>query len=178
MKLWYAVQTKARRENVAEQNLQRQGFTVYLPRICQKKRLRGKWMPVVEPLFPRYIFIHVDAAAQSLAPVRSTLGVQQLVRFGSHLHPVPEPVIEYLRAEETSDTRLEQAAHWPHRPGDTVEILEGPFAGLTGVFKMPVAEDRAVLLVRLLGRDNEIALYMHSLAKPLLPPERRTFRSA
>ena len=72
---WYAVQTKPRQELVAEQNLQRQGFVTYLPRIRLRKRKRNKLVDAVEPLFPRYLFIHVDPDQDSLAPVRSTLGV-------------------------------------------------------------------------------------------------------
>jgi len=34
----------------------------------------------VEPLFPRYLFIRVDPARCSTAPVRSTRGVSGLVR--------------------------------------------------------------------------------------------------
>ncbi|MCI0507213.1 MAG: transcription/translation regulatory transformer protein RfaH, partial [Gammaproteobacteria bacterium] len=33
MKYWYTVHTKPRQEAIAEENLLRQGFTVYLPRM-------------------------------------------------------------------------------------------------------------------------------------------------
>jgi transcriptional antiterminator RfaH len=155
---WYAVQTKPRQELTAEQNLQRQGYITYLPRICLRKRKRDKWVDAVEPLFPRYLFIQVDPAQNSLAPVRSTLGVAKLVRFGQLLRPVPDAVIDYIKQLEDPETQQRQGEAWPHQPGDTLEVLEGPFANLTGIYQMPLGEDRALLLIELLGRSNTIAI--------------------
>ncbi|MEH6518284.1 MAG: transcription/translation regulatory transformer protein RfaH [Halioglobus sp.] len=163
---WYAVQTKPRQELIAEQNLQRQGFTTYLPRIRLRKRKRDSWVDAVEPLFPRYLFIHVDPDQNSLAPVRSTLGVATLVRFGQLLRPLPDAVIHYLKQLEDPETKQRQAEVWPHQPGDTLEVLEGPFANLTGIYQMPLGEDRALLLIELLGRSNSVAVAKEALAAP------------
>jgi transcriptional antiterminator RfaH len=162
---WYAVHTKTRQEVAAEQNLCRQGFETYAPKVLLRKRKRDKWTKVLEPLFPRYLFIRVDSDQTSLAPVRSTLGVSGLVRFGYRLLPVPDSVIAYLKMLEDPQTNLHHADQWPHRPGDTVDILDGPFAGLTGVFQSVTAEDRATLLIELLGRYNRIDVPMDSVAE-------------
>ena len=79
---WYVVHTKARQEQPACDNLARQGYNVYFPRFKVIKRIRGLQQAVLEPLFPRYVFLQPSSAAQSLAPVRSTLGVATMVRFG------------------------------------------------------------------------------------------------
>ena len=164
MKEWYAVQTRPRQEATAELNLARQGYHSYLPKVLLRKRRRDKWTRVVEPLFPRYLFIQVDPSEQSLAPVRSTLGVAGLVRFGQLLRPVPDSVIEYLRQAENPDTHRQHADEWPHQPGDAVQILEGPFAGLSGIFQAATGEERAMLLIELLGRQNSITVAMDELA--------------
>jgi transcriptional antiterminator RfaH len=163
---WYAVQTKPRQETVAEQNLQRQDFVTYLPRISRRKRKRNSWVDAVEPLFPRYLFIHVDPDQDSLAPVRSTLGVAGLVRFGQLLRPVPDTVIDYIKQLEDPQTEQRQADTWPYQPGDTLEVLEGPFASLTGIYQMPLGENRALLLIELLGRSNSVAVAKEALAAP------------
>ena len=49
---WYVVATKSRDEGIAKVNLERQGYLVFLPTISLKKRRRGHWTPVTEPLFP------------------------------------------------------------------------------------------------------------------------------
>ena len=79
---WYAVCCKPRQESVAEDNLLRQGFHVYLPRIRIRQRRRKQWLDAVEVLFPRYVFIRIDPLRRSTAAVRSTRGVVGLVRFG------------------------------------------------------------------------------------------------
>ena len=70
MRCWYAVQTKPRKEAIAELHLRRQHFETYLPKVLLRKRRRAKWTKVVEPLFPRYLFIRVDPEESSLAAVR------------------------------------------------------------------------------------------------------------
>jgi transcriptional antiterminator RfaH len=164
MKHWYAVQTKPRQENTAEEHLSRQGYGAYLPRVLVRKRKRDKWMKVVEPLFPRYLFIQVDPELLSLAPVRSTMGVAGLVRFGHELRPVPDGVIACLKAAENVETDQLHADEWPHQPGDRVEVLEGPFAGLTGIFQLATGEERALLLIDLLGRENSVHVPLASIA--------------
>lgn len=161
---WYAVHTKPRQEATAELNLQRQGYETYAPKIRLRKRRRDKWTKVVEALFPRYLFIRVDANKQSLAPVHSTLGVAGLVRFGQLLRPVPDEIIDYIRQKENPETHQHHADEWPHQPGDAVQILEGPFAGLTGIFQAANGEDRALLLIDLLGRRNSIDVPMDVIA--------------
>jgi transcriptional antiterminator RfaH len=81
--------------------LRRQAFDTYLPLIRLPKRRRGKWEEVIEPLFPRYLFLHIDASVVSVAPIRSTRGVVGLVRFGEMPVPVPEAVIDFLRRTKT-----------------------------------------------------------------------------
>ena len=161
---WYAVQTKPRQEAIAELNLERQGYQTYLPKILLRKRRRDKWTRVVEPLFPRYLFIQVNTKQQSLAPVRSTLGVTALVRFGHLLRPVPDEIIDFIRQAEDPDTHQHHADEWPHQLGDEVQVLEGPFAGLTGIFQAQTGEQRALLLIDLLGRQNPITVPLDAIA--------------
>ena len=161
---WYAVHSKPRQEEQAQQQLQRQGYATYLPKIRLRKCRRGKWAKVVEPLFPRYLFIQVDADEQSLAPVRSTLGVAGLVRFGHLLRPVPDAIIDYLKQQEYAGTGLRSDDTCPHQSGDEVEILEGPFAGLSGIFQTATGEERALVLLELLGRQNTIQVQMDAIA--------------
>ena len=164
MKRWFAVHSKPRQEAVAEQHLNNQGFTTYLPRIRVRKQRRGKWTKVVEPLFPRYLFIQCDPDQDNTAPVRSTRGAVGLVRIGTELRSVPDEVIEFLKQAEDQDEQLRPDDTWPHQPGDRVQVLGGPFAGLEGVYLEPVAESRAMLLLKLLGRETPVAVDMDSLS--------------
>ena len=53
------------------------------------------------------------------------------------------------------------------RPGDRVLILDGPFAGLTGVFDINKDAGRVALLVDLLGRHNRILIERDAISAAL-----------
>jgi len=158
MKNWYAVQTKPRRESDAETNLLRQGFEVYLPRIQVSRRRRGKLQPVVEPLFPRYLFVHVDPNEETIAPIRSTVGVSQLVRFGQTLVSIPAEIVDYLRTREDEQSGCYVRESDQFSQGDAIEILDGPFAGLQGVYESASSEERVIVLLDILGDANRLSL--------------------
>lgn len=152
---WYAVLTKPRREELAAANLANQGYRVCLPRLSTQHRRNGKWIDAVEPLFPRYLFVAAANERQSLAPVRSTLGVCGLVRFGGQPATVPEAVVEALRQRQDPETGA-CARRSPFRPGAGVEFRAGPFTGLRGVFDMETGEERVYVLLDLLGKTNRL----------------------
>ena len=79
---WYCVHTKPRAEALALEHLQRQAFECLLPRIQHSVLRGGRRQRVVEPLFPRYLFLRANPEQQSLAAVRSTRGALGLVRPG------------------------------------------------------------------------------------------------
>ncbi len=160
---WFAVQSKPRQESTAKEQLQRQGFTAYLPMMTVRKRRRAGWTTSAEPLFPRYLFINADISEQSLAPVRSTLGVSGLVRFGNVLRPLPDAVVHYLQQAEAAQGSLSGEESWPFRAGDKVAVLEGAFAGLTAVFEGAQPEARAMILIELLGRQNTVEVPINAL---------------
>ncbi len=160
---WFAVQSKPRQESTAKEQLQRQGFTAYLPMMTVRKRRRAGWTTSAEPLFPRYLFINADISEQSLAPVRSTLGVSGLVRFGNVLRPLPDAVVHYLQQAEAAQGAVPGEESWPFRAGDKVAVLEGPFAGLTAVFEGAEPEARAMILIQLLGRQNAVEVSINAL---------------
>ena len=72
--LWYLIATKPRQEAVALLNLERQGYRVQLPKVELRKRRRGKWQEVIEPLFPGYLFVALATGVDDTAPIRSTVG--------------------------------------------------------------------------------------------------------
>jgi transcriptional antiterminator RfaH len=159
--LWYAVATKARDEAVAKANLERQDYQVFLPAISLKKRRRGRWTPVTEPLFPGYLFVSLLLGADDPAPIRSTVGCIGLVRFGQTYAPVPSGLIAALksRPEGAIDAPL------PFNHGDKVRLIAGPFAGIEAVFDMPRGEDRAQVLLELLGKVQRLTVNQDDLSQ-------------
>lgn len=153
---WYAVHCKPRQEAVAEENLLRQGYRTYLPRICNARRRKGQWINTTEPLFPRYLFIRVDPTRHTIAPVRSTRGVSCLVRHCGVPVTIPEEIIEAIMRRAEANSGLHHDVRPLFCAGEPVRLLEGPLAGMEGVFTEECGEKRVIILLELLGKNNKI----------------------
>ena len=154
---WFAVVSKPRQEQTALENLQRQGFECFLPMAENPYQRRSKKQQrIVEPLFPRYLFLKAIASHQNLAPVRSTKGVLSMVRFGTELAVVPDSVIHAIKSCIESDTGLIKINPIAIKAGDTVRIFDGPLAGINGVVQETNSNNRAMILMELLGRPTKV----------------------
>ena len=154
--LWFAVCCKPRQESVAEENLLRQDFQVYLPRMKSRQRKRGRWVDVVEALFPRYVFIRIDPSRRSTASVRSTRGVVGLVRFGRQPAVVPDAVMEMLLKRADSASGFHEGGRPGLSAGDPIRLVDGPLVGMEGVFAQQDGESRVAVLMELLGKANRV----------------------
>jgi transcriptional antiterminator RfaH len=146
------------------ENLERQGYTCYLPMFPVQKIRRTKLTTVEESLFPRYLFIELDTGPQGLdwGPIRSTMGVNRLVRFGLEAAKVDQRVIDFLRENE-SNLRAAPAEHFT--PGERLTVLDGPFAGLGAVFQIMESEKRVIVLIEMLARQVKVAVAPSSVRK-------------
>lgn len=151
---WLVAMSKPRREELAHQQLKNQGFDVYLPMCPRTVRRRDRHLAEISPMFPRYLFVRPSHEEQGIASIRSTVGVQQLVRFGGEFAQAAESLIADIRAMEA---RLrDDLDPTVFKAGDEVEIIEGPFAGITTkVFSC--AESRVLLLFQLLGSMRKLS---------------------
>ena len=154
---WFAVVTKPRQEQIALENLQRQDFECFLPLAenpYQRRRKRHQRM--IEPLFPRYLFLNAIAGQQNLAPVRSTRGVTTMVRFGTELAVVPESIINAIKNRMDPTTGLIRIKPVEVEAGDKVRIFDGPLAGISGIVEERSSENRVLILMELMGRSTRV----------------------
>ena len=151
-KTWYLIYTKPRQEEVALANLERQGYGVYLPQLRQMRKRRGKRNLIIEPLFPRYLFIYLDSEIDNWSPIRSTLGVASLVRFGNEPAKVPSELVSRLRSSEGAEGLHEWAVP-KLLVGDRVRVAEGPLKGCEGILLAKTGQERVMLLLEMLGKE-------------------------
>ncbi|MEM9532102.1 MAG: transcription termination/antitermination NusG family protein [Pseudomonadota bacterium] len=158
---WYLAHCKPRQEQRALVNLKRQGYRCYLPLAANPQR-RRRAARRSEPLFSRYLFVGAGQD-RSLAPVDATSGVARLVRFGEDLARVPGEVIDSLQAATDPATGLINLNPATLVPGQVVDVFQGPLAGLRGIFQAPSGEQRAWLLVEMLGQRRRLAVPLTAL---------------
>ena len=156
MTSWYLIKTKSRQENIAAFNLENQNYRIFCPHAIINKKI------VV--LFPGYIFIQLDNNKQNWAPIRSTKGVVDFVRFGLSFAKVPDNIIEFIKVnQDTTAEKLKNLNNF--QTGDSVQILDGAFRNCTAVFKSMRPNDRVILLINLLGQQQKINLKQKSLVR-------------
>lgn len=149
---WYLVQSKPRNEVRALEHLLRQGYETYLPLIEVERLQRGKLLKKQEPLFPRYLFLHLEEGNDNWGPIRSTLGVAGMVRFGQAYAAVPDPVIDAIRERTQS---LKKALF---EAGDCIQVVSGPLLGLEGVFEISDGEQRSFVLLEFMQKQQRVSV--------------------
>lgn len=159
---WYLVHTKPRQEDVALANLQRQGYECYLPQLRIERIRRRKAEIATEPMFPRYLFIRLDSSdhGKSWSPIRSTLGVSQLVHFGARAAKVDDALVELLRQREPA-----MPLDAMFQSGDSVVITDGPFAGIEAIYQTADADRRAFILLEILSKPMSMQIDTGRLRK-------------
>ena len=148
---WYLVYCKPRQESVARENLARQGYETYLPFMRDVRRRQGKRVTLLAPMFPRYLFIHLNRQTDNWAPIRSTLGVVSIVRFGRAAARVPDDLLTMLRSRENAQG-VQILPVEEYKPGSRIRITLGGFAGYEGIFQATTGRDRVTVLLDVLGR--------------------------
>lgn len=153
---WYLVQCKPRQDERAEENLARQGYECARP-TCRRERLHhGQLQHLEESLFPGYLFIHMPPGA-NWAPLRSTRGVARVVAFGGRPLAVSHELILNLKS------RAESCLISAFSPGEKITILDQSFAGIESIFMTMDGEERVILLINLMNRQQQISLPVTSI---------------
>ncbi len=154
---WYVLQSRPRQERRALENLRNQGFECLLPMYTRERLRRGRREPVEEPLFPRYLFIHLDQINSNWYALRSTYGVTNIVRFGNIPASLPDGVVAQF-------TRIQPADRHLFRTGETVTIASGPFAGLEALFDRDDGDQRVFILLDFMSKQQRISLPVGDIA--------------
>ena len=161
---WYLVQSKPNQEELAQENLDRQGYHTYLPRTPVRRKKGGRVTRVIAPMFPRYLFIALNQTDDNWAPIRSTIGVSTLVRFGMLPARVPTQLVDNLKKKENSEG-YHPTQKKEFDEGEVVRIAEGPFEGYEAIFSAKQAEDRVLVLLKVAEQYAKLTLEPAALEK-------------
>ena len=155
---WYVLQLKAGQGERALENLQNQDVRTFYPKIAVEKIRAGKRQKRLEPLFPGYLFIQIEQNDPMWAKLRSTRGVSRVVGFANRPAPLTNAVIHQIR--ESLDAVSEQGGI---RPGQTLELTEGPFKGLRAIFHAYDGDERAIVLIDFMQRQQTVKVDVSSV---------------
>ncbi len=149
---WYALRSKPNREEALWLQVVARGFQAFFPQIrVHPVNPRSR---KIRAYFPGYLFVQVSLPDVGPTVFSRLPYSQGLVSFGGDPAEVPEGLVQAIRkrVEEINAAGGEQFV--AIRPGETVEIQDGPFAGYKAIFEARVAgEERVRVLLKLL-RDH------------------------
>ncbi|KAA0873963.1 transcription/translation regulatory transformer protein RfaH [Nitrincola tapanii] len=157
---WFLVQCKAGETERAFENLARQNYECFMPQIEQEKIRKGKRVRLLEPLFPGYLFIHLDQLADNWRPIRSTRGVSRLVSFGGLPLAVSNDLIADLQ-KRCQNVVIELGFN----AGDRVRVTDGAFSELEAVFESYDGQERVIILLDFLQRQQRVTIPISGLKK-------------
>lgn len=126
-KIWAVVSLKPNQTHKAEANLQRQEIDYLAPKIKVTRRQQNRFINKINLLFPGYIFVNIDLSTDDQRKVQSTYGVSQILKVGGQIGKLPDNFVEALKSVKLDEPRTYES---DLKPGDNVEIICGPFAGL------------------------------------------------
>jgi transcriptional antiterminator RfaH len=153
---WYVVQTQPHGETKAVWHLERQGYATYLPRFEKRRRHARRIETVAAPLFPRYLFVAIDMAAQRWRSIHSTIGVSRLVCNGDDPAALADGIVDGLRRRENERGFVRLDTRPQFAPGDQVRIVDGVFASRLGLFDGISDGERVAVLLDMLGRKVRV----------------------
>jgi transcriptional antiterminator RfaH len=161
---WYAVQTHPHTEARAAAHLERQGFSIYLPRYLKRRRHARRVETVAAPLFPSYLFVSIDMLTQRWRSIQSTTGVSRLVCSGDTPAVLPAAVIDELQRRHDDAGFVQLDLRPRFAPGDRIRIVDGPFTACLGLYQGMADRDRVAILLDLLGRKVRMVLSGDAIA--------------
>jgi transcriptional antiterminator RfaH len=146
---WYVIRSKPNKEEFFWSQLLARRFETYYPSIPSKAvnpRARK-----VKPYFPGYVFIHVDLQEVSASALHWLPGSAGLVSFDREPASVPDALIALIRRKVDQINQVSADPLHGLKPGDTVTIMEGPFAGQEAIFdSCRTGSQRVRVLIQLL----------------------------
>lgn len=155
---WYAIHTKPKEEERADNNLRAWSIETLCPKIKERhyNQYTGKPTSLIKPLFPRYLFALFDAS-KLLHKVHYTRGVRSIVSFGGSPISIDNEVISIVKSQIHEDGFVRIGKEL--KIGDRVVVKTGPFKSLEGIFEREMQEtDRVMILLTTISFQGRMVI--------------------
>jgi len=147
---WYVLHTRSRFEQVVFNGLDGKSLETFLPKITVMSKRRDRRKKIRVPLFPGYVFVKSDLNAYERLEIVKTVGVVRLIGNKDGPVPVPEEAIDSLKIMIAASSDIKTGARF--KKGDRVMVVEGPMAGVKGVFVRHKGHGRIVVAIDAMGQ--------------------------
>jgi len=153
---WYAVKTRPRHEKMVVRQLEKRGFTTFLPVASQLRQWSDRRKLVELPLFPGYTFLRMVYQPEQRLRVLSTEGIVGFVGTHGQGMPIPDGQIEHIQSLLAAKVPFES---YPFlKVGQRVRIRSGSLNGTEGILIEQESDRMLVISVELIQRSISIRL--------------------
>ncbi len=174
---WFVIHSYSGYENKVKANLETRVrsmhledrvFDVVIPMEDVVEYKGGKKVTVQRKRFPGYVLVRMYLDDDTWYAVRNTPSVTGFV--GSSTHPTPlsrREVERILGVEKEGEAKKEKPTFKPAwEVGETVRVVEGPFADFNGVIEdINVDQSKVRVLVDIFGRETPVELNFDQIVK-------------
>lgn len=148
---WYAVHTRSRHEKQVDAFLIEKGIESFLPLVTTLSRRKDRKKYVDLPLFPGYLFAHVNQ--EQLSDVKYTRGVTKIL--GSDIDkptPVPDKQVIDIKILLESKVKLDP---YPYlQKGARVRVKTGPLKDVEGILVEKRGNYKIVISIDLMQKGT------------------------
>ncbi|MBU0494738.1 MAG: transcription termination/antitermination protein NusG [Chloroflexi bacterium] len=162
---WYVIHTYSGYENKVRKNLEHRIetmgmqdsiFEVVVPIEEEVEMRSGKRVTLQRKIFPGYVLVNMSLNDESWHVVRHTPGVTGFVGSGNKPVPLGEQEVQSILKRMEDDSPKIKVSFVI---GQSVKIIEGPFADFTGsVDEINAEKGKLKVLVSFFGRETPIEL--------------------
>ncbi len=175
---WYVIHSYSGYENKVKANLESrissmhmedQIFDVVIPMEDVIEFKGGRKVTVKKKVFPGYILVRLYMDDDAWFVVRNTPGVTGFVGSGTKPTPLSRREVERIlgvaKAEE-GEKKKEPRFKPEWEVGETVRVVEGPFADFNGLIEdINIDQQKVRVLVDIFGRETPVELSFEQIQK-------------
>jgi transcriptional antiterminator NusG len=163
---WYALHTIAGHENKVERYLRKMAITrglwdrdifeILIPTEQTVGTRAGKRETKERKVFPGYVLIRMSLNDDVMTLIRRAPGVTGFVSSGQKPVPMDDAEIQAI-LRRINESREKPRVPWQR--GDSVRVVEGPFADFPGKVEVVITErSKLKVLLTIFGRDTPVEL--------------------
>ena len=155
-KKWFITQIKPNSYKSAIQNLERQGFETFVPKIEKTQKQKNKFIVNNVFVFPGYIFVCFDPRITMWIKINSTYGVSKILVFNNKPSEISSDLIMELKTRyeiKSSSSKKEKL-----QKGDAIKFYTGPFCDLIAKVESMDENNRIWVLLEAMGGRQRLKL--------------------
>jgi len=154
---WYAIYVKSRHEFKVVERLTKSGIEAFLPAVERIRKWKDRKKLVKFPLFPGYLFVHIEKSYDLIIRTLKTPGVVRML-YSANGEPAAVPEDQIIPLKIAIENKKEIDLYPYLKEGQTVRIKSGAFEGITGILKNKEKTHYLIVSIDILKRSVSIKI--------------------